>query len=102
MESFFAGLQKFGIGRLTAILGAAAGVAAVLAAIILHVSAQPQSLLYSNLDLKEAGEITTNLDQAGIKYTAKGDGSAIMVDRDKVATARMMPSLALRTRVTRR
>lgn len=90
MESFFAGLQKFGIGRLTAILGAAAGVAAVLAAIILHVSAQPQSLLYSNLDLKEAGEITTNLDQAGIKYTAKGDGSAIMVDRDKVATARMM------------
>lgn len=90
MESFFAGLQKFGIGRLTAILGAAAGVAAVLAAIILHVSAQPQSLLYSNLDLKEAGEITTNLDQAGIKYTAKGDGSILMVDRDKVATARMM------------
>lgn len=90
MDSFFAGLQKFGIGRLTAILGAAAGVAAVLAAIVLHVSAQPQSLLYSNLDLKEAGEITQNLDQAGIKYTAKGDGSAIMVDRDKVATARMM------------
>jgi flagellar M-ring protein FliF len=90
VESFFAGLQKFGIGRLTAILGAAAGVAAVLAAIILHVSAQPQSLLYSNLDLKEAGEITTNLDQAGIKYTAKGDGSILMVDRDKVATARMM------------
>ena len=90
MESFFAGLQKFGIGRLTAILGAAAGVAAVLAAIVLHVSAQPQALLYSNLDLKEAGEITTNLDQAGIKYTAKGDGSTLMVDRDKVATARMM------------
>ncbi|MFT4074329.1 MAG: flagellar basal-body MS-ring/collar protein FliF [Asticcacaulis sp.] len=90
MESFFAGLQKFGIGRLTAILGAAAGAAAVLAAIILHVSAQPQALLYSNLDLKEAGEITQNLDQAGIKYTAKGDGSTIMVDRDKVATARMM------------
>ena len=90
MESFFAGLQKFGIGRLTAILGAAAGIAAVLAAIVLHVSAQPQALLYSNLDLKEAGEITQNLDQAGIKYTAKGDGSAIMVDRDKVATARMM------------
>jgi flagellar M-ring protein FliF len=90
VDSFFAGLQKFGIGRLTAILGAAAGVAAVLAAIVLHVSAQPQALLYSNLDLKEAGEITQNLDQAGIKYTAKGDGSVIMVDRDKVATARMM------------
>lgn len=90
MESFFASLQKFGIGRLTAILGAAAGAAAVLAAIILHVSAQPQALLYSNLDLKEAGEITQTLDQAGIKYTARGDGSTLMVDRDKVATARMM------------
>jgi len=90
VESFFASLQKFGIGRLTAILGAAAGAAAVLAAIILHVSAQPQALLYSNLDLKEAGEITQTLDQAGIKYTARGDGSTLMVDRDKVATARMM------------
>ncbi|MGA9659741.1 MAG: flagellar basal-body MS-ring/collar protein FliF [Asticcacaulis sp.] len=90
MESFFSGLQKFGIGRLTAILGATAGAAAVLAAIILNVSAQPQSLLYSNLDLKEASEISTSLDQAGIKYSARGDGSTIMVDRDSVAKARMM------------
>ena len=90
MESFFNSLRQFGIGRLTAILGAAAGAAAVLAAIILHVSAQPQALLYSNLDLKEASEITTNLSQAGIKYEAKGDGSVIMVDRDEVAKARMM------------
>lgn len=90
MESFFNSLRQFGIGRLTAILGAAAGVAAVMAAIILNVSAQPQSLLYSNLDLKEASEITTNLSQAGIKYEAKGDGSVIMVARDDVAKARMM------------
>ena len=90
MESFFNSLRSFGVGRLTAILGAAAGAAAVLAAILLHVSAQPQSLLYSNLDLKEASEITTNLSQAGIKYEAKGDGSVIMVDRDDVAKARMM------------
>ncbi|WP_349252564.1 flagellar basal-body MS-ring/collar protein FliF [Asticcacaulis sp. EMRT-3] len=90
MESFFNGLQRFGIGRLTAILGAAGGVAAVLAMVILHVSAQPQSLLYSNLDLKEASQITQTLDQAGIKYEAKGDGSTIMVNRDEVAKARMM------------
>lgn len=90
MESFFNTLQRFGIGRLTAILGAAAGAAAVLAAIILNVSAQPQSLLFSNLDLKEAQEITTTLDQAGIKSESKGDGSTIMVPRDEVAKARMM------------
>ncbi len=30
------------------------------------------------------------MDQAGIKYDAKGDGSTIMVARDKVASARLM------------
>lgn len=90
VESFFNGLQRFGIGRLTAILGAAGGVAAVMAMIILHVAAQPQALLYANLDLKEASQITQTLDQAGIKYEARGDGSTIMVSRDEVAKARMM------------
>ncbi|CAL4868940.1 hypothetical protein MMA231_03229 [Asticcacaulis sp. MM231] len=92
VDSFFAGLQKFGVGRLTAILGAAAGAAAVMAAIILNISAQPQSLLYANLDLKEASEVTQALDQAGIKYEVKGDGSTIMVDRDKVASTRLLVS----------
>lgn len=90
MESFFNGLQKFGISRLVAILGAAAGVAAVILAIVLNISAQPQALLYSNLDLKEAASVTQALDQASIKYEAKGDGSTIMVNRDEVAKARMM------------
>lgn len=90
MQSFFNTLRQFGIGRLTAILGAVGGAVAVLAAVFLHIGAQPQSLLYSNLDLKEASEITTNLSQAGIKYSAQGDGSVIMVNRDDVARARMM------------
>ena len=72
------------------ILGIAAGVAGVLGAVFLHLGAQPQALLFSNLDLKEAGQITQALDQANIKYEVKGDGSTIMVDRDHVATARMM------------
>ena len=90
VESFLQALQRFGIGRLTAILGAGAGVAAVLAAVLLHVGGQPESLLYSNLDLKEAQQITADLDQAGIKYELKGDGSTIMVDRDSVDKARLL------------
>jgi flagellar M-ring protein FliF len=61
-------LQRFGIGRLAAIVGVAIGIAAVLAAVMLHFATQPQSLLFSNLDLKEASEITAALDQAGIKF----------------------------------
>lgn len=90
VESFFQALQRFGIGRLTAILGAGAGVAAVLASVLLHVGAQPEALLYSNLDLKEAQQITADLDQAGIKYELKGDGSTIMVDREAVDKARLL------------
>jgi flagellar M-ring protein FliF len=92
LESFFNGLQRFGIGRLTAILGVSAGVAAALVALVLRVGGQPEALLYANLDLKEASSISQALDQAGIKYEAKGDGSTIMVARDKVASTRLMLS----------
>ncbi|HET9161183.1 MAG TPA: flagellar basal-body MS-ring/collar protein FliF, partial [Caulobacteraceae bacterium] len=92
MDRFINALQRFGIGRLAAIFGVAAGAAAVLFAIGMNFGSPPKALLYSNLDLKEAGAITQALDQAGIKYQAKGDGSTIMVDRDKVASTRLMLS----------
>jgi flagellar M-ring protein FliF len=85
-------LKSFGIGRLATVLGVGAGVAAVLVALLLRVGAQPQSLLYANLDLKEASQITAQLDTAGVKYEVKGDGSTIMVNRDEVAATRLMLS----------
>ncbi len=90
MEGLLRTLQGFGIGRLAAILGGAAGLAAVLAAVLLRVGTPTMSLLYSNLDPKEASQVATALDAAGIKHEEKGDGTTIMVDRDKVANARLM------------
>ncbi len=90
MGGFTAALQRFGIGRLTVVLGVAAGVAAVLVAVMLRIGQAPDALLYSNLDLREASEVTSALDQAGIKYSAKGDGSTIFVSRDEVGQARML------------
>jgi flagellar M-ring protein FliF len=87
---FTAAVQRFGIGRLAAVLGVAAGVAAVLVAVMLRVGQAPDALLYSNLDLREASEITTALDAAGVKYSSRGDGSTIFVSRDEVGTARML------------
>ncbi len=86
-----AALQRFGFGRLAAILGIGAGVAAALVAVTMGLG-QPKALLYSNLDLKEAGSITQALDQGGIKYEVKGDGSTILVPRDQVASTRLMLS----------
>ena len=71
-------------------LGVGAGVVAVLVALVMFMGKEPNELLYSNLDLKEASQVTQALAQAGIKYETKGDGSTIMVPRDKVASARLM------------
>jgi flagellar M-ring protein FliF len=91
LNPILAALQRFGIGRLAAILGIGAGVAAVLIALSMNLG-QPKALLYSNLDLKEAGTFTQSLDEAGVKYEVKGDGSTIMVPRDQVASTRLMLS----------
>ncbi len=92
MESVLNFIKRFGVGRLAAIAGAIAGAVAVLLGLMLKTGAEPQSLLYANLDLKEAGQITAALDQAGIKYEVKGDGSTVMVPREKVASTRLMLS----------
>ncbi len=92
MESILKTLQGFGIGRLGAYIGAAAGAVAILMAVLLRAGAEPKSLLYANLDLKEASQITSALDSAGVKYELKGDGSTIFVARDKVASARLLLS----------
>ena len=85
-------LERFGVGRLAAILGSAFGLVAVLVMLMTHVGGDTKSLLYSNLDLKESSQITQALDQAGIKYEVKSDGATIMVEREKVAQARLMLS----------
>jgi flagellar M-ring protein FliF len=90
VNSFFASLQRFGVGRLAVLLGVGGGAAALIITILLNLAAPPMGLLYSNLDLREAGTITQALDAAAIKYQLQGDGSTIMVPRDKVASARLM------------
>ena len=92
MESLARVLQRFGVGRLAVMIGVGAGAAALLAAILLNLGSEPNALLYSNLDLREAGSITQQLEQSGIRYEVRGDGSTILVPRDQVASTRLMLS----------
>ena len=50
MQGFLASLRAFGFGRLAAIGGVGAGVAAVLVGMLLKFGSEPQALLYANLD----------------------------------------------------
>lgn len=90
MGGFSSALQRFGVGKLAVLLGVGAGVAVALVYLMMRVGQAPDALLYSNLDLREASEITTALDGAGIKYSSRGDGSTIFVSRDQVGEARML------------
>ena len=56
MGGFANAFKSFGVGRMMVMLGVAIGVAATLAFTVFNVGATPKALLYSNLDLKEAGD----------------------------------------------
>jgi flagellar M-ring protein FliF len=85
-------LLKAGPTRLFAALGVAAVVAAVFFALVLHMGGEDKALLFSNVDMREAGQITQHLEQANIPYELRGDGTSIFVPRSKVLQARMMLS----------
>jgi flagellar M-ring protein FliF len=85
-------LFKAGPTRLFAALGIAAVAAALIFTLVFHMGAEEKSLLFADVDLREAGEITQRLDAAAIPYEVRGDGSSIFVAHSKVAQARLMLS----------
>jgi len=85
----FEQFRAFGAGRLTAIFGLAAGVAAALMYFSGAMGGASQSLLYSGLDPAEAGATSQLLDQANIAYEIREGGTAIYVPRDQVDEARV-------------
>ena len=57
--------------------------------IIFNLATPPMALLYSSLEYGDAGEIMTSLDQQGIDYEVKGNGTMIFVPKDQVLKLRM-------------
>jgi flagellar M-ring protein FliF len=85
-------LLKAGPTRLFAALGIAAVIAAILFSLIFRMGAEEKALLFADVEMSEAAEITQRLEQADIPYELRGDGSSIFVARSRVAEARLMLS----------
>ncbi|MGE0830340.1 MAG: flagellar basal-body MS-ring/collar protein FliF, partial [Hyphomonadaceae bacterium] len=85
-------LLKAGPTRLFAALGVTAIVTAGLFALLFRMGGEEKALLFSGIDMREAGQISSQLDTAGIKYDLRGDGTSIYVERSKVLSARLMLS----------
>lgn len=89
MDSLFQSLSRLGPLRLAAILGITAGVTIALVLMSSGLGRAEKSLLYTELNLKDAGAITAKLDQMGVKYDLRNGGTAVFVERSKLQTARM-------------
>ncbi len=92
LNGFTQMLLKAGPTRLFAALGVTAVIAALAFALIFRIGGEDKALLFANIDMREAGQITQKLDAAAIPYELRGDGSSIYVARSKVLDARMMLS----------
>lgn len=90
MSGFLEFFRKLGAGRLIAMGIVSAGLLAFFSYLVLRFTAQPMSLLFADLDMKDSGEIIAKLESMDIPYQLQGDGGTILVPRDEARRLRML------------
>jgi flagellar M-ring protein FliF len=91
MNAFLDGLKALGAARLIALGGVAATMLVMLGLLATRSgSAGPMSLLYADLDQREAGQMVESLERAHIAHQEPGSGDRILVPAGDVARARML------------
>src|SRR5437879_11796174 len=90
MTSLLDGLKVLGVLRLAVLGAVAAAVLGALAFVSLHKGSEHMALLYSDLDLREAGQITDSLERQHIPHQLGGGGSQILVPVDQVSRSRLL------------
>ena len=90
MKAIAAGLGTLGAFRLAILALVAVGTLGLLGFLALHRGAEHFSLLYGELDLRDAAKIADSLDRQHIAHAVSPDGTRIMVPADQVAAARLL------------
>lgn len=87
-------IRSAGAARIAAIIGVTMGVAIALGLIVARIGETPLSILYADLDLRDAQAVSQRLDQQGVRYEIRerGGRASILAQRDE--TARLKLSLA--------
>lgn len=91
MNDLMGMIRSFGIARLAAIVGVTIGVALVMGLIVMRIGEEPMTLLYADLELKDAQDLTARLDQEGVKYDLRetGDRVSVYAPRDDSANLKI-------------
>ena len=87
LEKFFRG--KANLRNIVLVLGALTLVALLSVVVVRGYSNEQYAVLYTHLSPDDAGEILTVLQQEKIPYKVEGDGSIILVPKDKVYEVRL-------------
>jgi len=90
MKALLQNLRDLGTKRLAALGGVGLVMIGLLGFLVFQGGAPSNTLLYGDLDGKEAGEIVDRLDKAHIAYALRDQGQTILVADDKVASTRLM------------
>jgi flagellar M-ring protein FliF len=91
MNAILDGLKTLGAGRLVAMVAVGIATLAMLAVLTMRGGAPTRmSLLYADLDPREASQIAEALDRAHIEHDEPGAGDRVLVPGNDVARARML------------
>ncbi len=82
MTSILSGLGSLGSRRLGIMAAVAAVSLGLLSYLAMRSTEGPMGLLYSDLDLREAGQIVDQLDKAHITHRTEGGGNRLLVPVD--------------------
>ncbi|MEK7265418.1 MAG: flagellar basal-body MS-ring/collar protein FliF [Pseudomonadota bacterium] len=94
MNDLMGMIRSFGIARLAAIVGVTIGVALVMGMIVMRIGDEPMTLLYADLELKDAQDLTARLDADGVKYDLREVGGKVSVYAPREASANLKIKLA--------
>lgn len=90
MNAILVGLKGLGVARLAALGAVAFAMMGLLTVLALHGTSDQMALLYGDLDLREASQITELLDRQKFAHQVTSGGTQILVPNDQIAKARLL------------
>jgi flagellar M-ring protein FliF len=90
MKAILDGLKTLGPTRLAALAVVTVAMLGLIGVLMARGGTERMALLYADLDMRDAAQISDRLEAQHIPHQAAGDGSQIMVPADQVTRARLL------------
>ncbi len=90
MKAVLEGIKALGPARLAAMAAVALGMLGLFAFLALRAGTEQMALLYGELDLRDAAQVTEQLGRQHIAYRIAGQGTQVLVPVDQVPRARLL------------